>query len=434
MRSLRRKLTWADLSLRPPSALRIILLSSCIGRAAVAFLCVAAATAAQETAGGAGRPEDDMRESGILAEFEVERSGGALVIPVGVEPVRTFPARNITLQMLVDTGATATVFDTRHRVLLGEPTGKTRALTASGDIDVLQFTALTMHVGDLAIRPSGAMACLDMRSVARAVGVKIDGIVGMDFLRQTRVSVDFDLGKLRFCSTVSPQFGRAVPIYWGRGTQANAAFVRGSFPDGTTELFNIDSGSIGNFAGGLSERIYARLLRNKCCEPFAVVEGFTAATNIEHTIGTASRLTAGGYSHDDLMFVKHIHTGSSLGCGYLRRYSVAFDFPKSVMYLRPGKAFHDLDSHDLSGLDFVRGEGGSMFVVGAYPDTPASRAGLLRGDKFVAIDGQKTALMSRVAVLRLLGTEGRHVCLVHRRNTELEVVLHLRRPGKKEQE
>ncbi|HUY32939.1 MAG TPA: SUMF1/EgtB/PvdO family nonheme iron enzyme [Pirellulales bacterium] len=114
-----------------------------------------------------------------------------------------------------------------------------------------------------------------------------------------------------------------------------------------------------------------------------------------------------------------------LGLAYLSRYLVTFDFPNSVLYLRPGKVYSSPPLfYDLSGLELER-QGAATIVAQANRNGPGDAAGLREGDSILAIDGRDTRGMSLFAVERGLRLEGRHDLDTRRDGQERRVVLAL---------
>lgn len=129
----------------------------------------------------------------------VERSIAELETPVEVLdngvilPVRAvYGARRADTRMLLDTGASGTVF---HREALKSLNGSTyragQARVASGDtIDVHAINLDRIEIGPFKIKSARAMV---IDPIGRS---KHDGLLGMDFLRQVDYRIDFERNRI----------------------------------------------------------------------------------------------------------------------------------------------------------------------------------------------------------------------------------------------
>ncbi len=103
--------------------------------------------------------------------------------------------------------------------------------------------------------------------------------------------------------------------------------------------------------------------------------------------------------------------GANIGGNLLRRFNVTFDYYNGTMTLVPNGDFTMADAYERSGLFLIR-RAGSTVVVDSRAGTPAGKAGIVRGDQIVSIDGTPTSgmLLSDVRGL-LAGPAGTVVTL-----------------------
>lgn len=118
--------------------------------------------------------------------FTLAGSGGAaIVVPVHVNGTGPY-------QLVVDTGATYTCLDQKlvERLELPEPVGIVGfGATAGGTGSVSLHRMKTLTVGDVTAK--GLTACaLNLRNVQK-VGLDVDGLLGLNFLRSFKVTFDF---------------------------------------------------------------------------------------------------------------------------------------------------------------------------------------------------------------------------------------------------
>lgn len=95
----------------------------------------------------------------------------------------------------------------------------------------------------------------------------------------------------------------------------------------------------------------------------------------------------------------------TLGSGFLRRFTVAFDFEGRRMYLEPNARLSAPQAFDASGVGFRQVADG--YQVGmVLAESPAALAGMREGDRLVTIDGRLARDLTPVQLRDLLGRPG----------------------------
>ncbi|HET6275958.1 MAG TPA: aspartyl protease family protein [Candidatus Cybelea sp.] len=83
--------------------------------------------------------------------------------------------------------------------------------------------------------------------------------------------------------------------------------------------------------------------------------------------------------------------GANVGGNLLRRFTVTFDYYNGTMTLVPNGDLATPDSYERSGLFLIKH--GGILVIDSRPGTPAAKAGILKGDTIVSVDGTATSQM-----------------------------------------
>jgi hypothetical protein len=105
-----------------------------------------------------------------------------------------------------------------------------------------------------------------------------------------------------------------------------------------------------------------------------------------------------------------------IGTGFLRRFTVTFDFTRKQVWLEPNSRLREQQPFDASGLEFRRNADNAYAVVGVAPGSPGDNAGVHKGDVLLQVDerdvrditfGELKALLSRPGVTCTLKV-GRH--------------------------
>ncbi|CAN5696761.1 hypothetical protein BH23GEM6_BH23GEM6_18330 [soil metagenome] len=118
-------------------------------------------------------------------DFELSGPGGAaILVPVFVNGEGPF-------NFVLDTGATLVCLDerliTRLRVPVGTRTGVGAGIEGTGRIQLVGLDSV--RVGQA--HAENLIACILDLAHTQALGIEFDGLVGLNFLREFRVTLDF---------------------------------------------------------------------------------------------------------------------------------------------------------------------------------------------------------------------------------------------------
>ena len=317
----------------------------------------------------------------------------------------------------LDTGASFCAFDIIFTNLMGKPLQKGDMLTAGGLMASELFSPPEAFLAKLDLRTGGPVICVDLEGIRRATGRDIRGVLGMEFLKNYVVRIDFDSGKVQFRSWDGrdhPEWGAAVHLYQAeedRGVPSTKARLPGV---GNITLI-VDSGC--NGAVGLVTEVFGR-----ATDKVATSGGFTAtaAGTRETRLGRLGSLALGGFDHHGLLV--HEAIGNQIGLGLLSRHVVTFDFAGMKMYLQKGQAFGKPDESDMSGLHLWCIEG-RILVHSVDKDSRAQTAGI-RAEDVVLKVGDLSASATNLDDLRdlLKSGDGKEIQMTIKRGDEEKVV------------
>lgn len=112
-----------------------------------------------------------------------------IVVPVLVNDEGPF-------DFILDTGAGTMVVGEELAAKLTLPRGTSQeGHGATAPIEVVMTTLESLSIGDQQGAPLEA-AIMDLKPLRMRIGAEIDGIIGHNFLREFRVSVDYPRGRL----------------------------------------------------------------------------------------------------------------------------------------------------------------------------------------------------------------------------------------------
>jgi hypothetical protein len=342
--------------------------------------------------------------SKVLAEFDVAKYGDVLLLPVTLGDHR--------LQFLVSTNSTHTIFDSRLRAVLDRPVDDAFANTSEGRRKIETFQAPEARVGTLPLELPGQVLYYDLSFVRTTTGHSVDGVLGLDFLKQYTLQVDFDRGKLRFLSAAPPDLGLGRPLVYSR--DANLPQVSVNVPGVGTELFTVNLGSM--LRMGLERRTF-----NDLCERGRIRIVSEAKVKNEvgsvHTLRLAllPELTLGDARMKDLVVTDS--AVNVLGLDFLRRFHLTLDFPSRRAYFQPGERVGDAGHWNRNGLRCLS-QGGEVVVAIIDEGSPAREAGFALDDVIVRVNDQPIDSFTLLQLRMLLQQEGETVRMTVRRGTE----------------
>lgn len=298
------------------------------------------------------------------------------------------------VRLLVDTGGVnlLTPSAAKRLGIVGE--GKLAA-GGVGDqkVDLALAHAQEVRVGDAALAKP-VFYIIDLGDLPKVEGAAIDGLVGYEMFRRFGVEIDYANRRLVLSDPAkfAPPAGVvAVPFQ----LSDRIPIVTGTL-DGLPMRISVDTGSRASLT------LHAPFARDN-----HLVEKYRAAPEavMGWGVGGASRgrparfgtlqigdVSIDGIAGDMYLGDKGAFTSpdltANLGGGVLRRFDVAFDYAKKIMYLAPNAALlGQPDAYDRSGL-WLLGDGDAFKVVDVAADSAALKAGMQLNDRVLAIDGE----------------------------------------------
>lgn len=329
---------------------------------------------------------------------------------------------------IVDTGSLVSVIDAsyRDRLVASPWLGSTDNSLFETDMPVL-YRCPELSVGGIRADLQ-VIGCFDLGMMNRITGEQCDGILGMDFLQNHVVSMDFDRQTLSIGIRVpeDPTRGAArIPL---TRMANNGVGVPAVLNKTLSVVLLIDSGS--NSSVSLSKANWNKLgyPQAKTQRVFVAMIGSPAAESLRLRL---SEMQVASDVYPDLvcsLWPRDDAISGHLGLAFLRRHVATIDFPNEILYLRPGQHFRDEDETDMSGLHLLR-DGGRTFVYSVDEGSPAAIAGMKAGDVLVRLDGASvSAKRMRDIHQQLKANDGVQVTLELRRNGHpLRVVFQLRK-------
>jgi hypothetical protein len=355
-------------------------------------------------------PTPEIPSDLVLERFAVANNGDVLLIPVRIA--------NKDHLVVVDTGTTNTLFDTS--LPLGQPVGSVMADGAQKTTELTLYNPPAATAGKLPMHLFEPVAGMDMKSFRQISGHPVEGILGMDFLGNHVVQMDIAKGELVFLKSAPKNAGEELPISWEPG---DVPYITGQIPPEVPFRFVVDTGMGGLDSGDLGVFKTRSLTRKGKLKEIG-------KTLMETISGTNSRLTfqgtelkVGTFAVQSPIFSEsHGVSPDVLGRGFWSRFAVTFDFPKRKVYLRKSAGYGRPDRWNSTGLHLWK-KTNLIEVHSVDPDSPASRAGLMKGDVLIELEGMMADKTSLFALFEVLCKGGQMTCLVRRETQERRMIM-----------
>lgn len=330
-----------------------------------------------------------------LDRFPVEAYGNHLFVKVRVNG-------SAPLDFVLDTGASDCGIDRRRADELHIPLepleGQTGIGTGEGEPGIAMARNVTLGIGGVELSDRVVYA-VPFGELSAAAGRRIDGVIGADLFREYAVRIDyaaravelFDAAKYRYSGK-----GAILRLTFSDGRPLVAASVEFAGRRILAGRFIVDTGD------GSAIGLHTPFVRKHRLPPDGqpVLREITRgiAGTAPEVRSRARRFRLGPFAlRDPVVAFAQAEKGStadpsyegSIGGEVLRRFTVTFDYRHRRMILERTSSFDDPFDVDASGLDLgATGPELSTIVVARVSDgSPASSAGVLAGDRLVAVDG-----------------------------------------------
>ncbi len=347
----------------------------------------------------------------ILERFQVNTGGDALLVPVKIAGKERL--------FLVDTGSTITVID--ESVPVGAFLGVVPAKTPQGEAKVKLHSPPPASLASLPLRLD-VVACTDLTTIRDACGHPIEGILGMDFLSQFVVHIDFDRGELLLLKSVPKDAGEVFSLH---SSPRDILEIEAWTSRAQKLRLTVDTGYVALESGMIQSTASKLLVRNGDFQEIGSRSGATLSGTHEYPLLQGQRMTLGKFSIERPIFAESPGE-SRLGLGFWSRFVVTFDFPGNKVSLKKGQGFDRPDLYNRTGLRFVKRDG---FVLIDQVDlfSPASSAGIRTGDILLSLGTLQTHDTSLLELRKRLCQPGPLACSVRRGTQERRITINVPR-------
>lgn len=345
-------------------------------------------------------------------------TGAATTLPISVVNNHVYVS-NVTIDghgpytFVLDSGGDYIITPEVLAALHGTSAGGLQLQGVGGATEGSSFARVgSIAVGNAVVRNQYVLVLPIATGFGVAEGMRIDGMLGYQFLARFLTTIDYAGSKLALA--MPSTLPAAAP-----GAAAMQFFLDGTIPRINVNVGGVNVGTVtvsaevdtGNRAG--LELTAPFLAAHPAIAALAKtppgVTGFGVGGPSYARLGRIPWLQIGPYqlSNSIALFATSERGAladpfnpANLGGAILRRFTVTFDYAHQQLLLAKNAQFDTPFSYDRSGL-FLIDKNGEYTVLDVLAGTPAAAAGIAKGDAIVAINGAPATSQS-LAALRVL--------------------------------
>ncbi len=359
-----------------------------------------------------------LAKNTLVATIPFEMEGSYIVLDVRIN-------QSTKLKMILDTGLRNTIVTELHpndsldltpgelRDLLGLGSGKSFLAyeSAGNKIQIGKITLSNRVVYTFKE---------DLFNLSKQTGVKINGLLGVDFFRDYVVQIDYSKRRLRMYrheQFIAPKGYGVMPMTLQRQKMYihlsvletdsarqtikmlidTGAELTAWFETLTNKAVNIPEKSIrGRIGEGLSGEIngiFARV-QQLCIAEFCVkdpIVAFPDSAAISQIVRTSDR-------------------DGTIGGQLLNRFNLIIDTHNRKFYFKPNSSFKNPFTYNIAGVEVAHTSGflPQVEVIQVWKDSPAERAGIQVGDLISEINFQRLSEVSIAEVRHYFQTPSKN--------------------------
>ena len=255
----------------------------------------------------------------------------------------------------------------------------------------------------------------DYESLSSTYGIKIDGIMGLSFLRRYVVALDYDKMEMAVFEPGSYQYPEGGYLLKQHFSSIPKEVVEVNDNTDVRSQFYLDTGS------GLCLLMTDDFIEDsaifKTKRKFYAVNGLSFGGTVPMTLSVVKEIKLGPYSLRDVPVYKfkdhygvisYPDVSGVFGNDLMRRFNIVLNYPEHEIYIKPNKHYSDHFDYSYTGLGFAL-VNGAITVTDIISGSPAAKAGLKEGDIIIGVEtnfsndiqAYKTLLQNANAKLRV---------------------------------
>ena len=261
----------------------------------------------------------------------------------GAQPLILVPAfvnKKGPFEFILDTGAGTSLLSTELAQRLGIDEGESKeARGAGGKVQVILSQVKSLVIG-AAILEDIQIAITDLTGVGSALGTKIEGDIGYNFLKTFRVTIDYQTQVLRLTQgEESSQSPNMQKVKFKLASPAKPLILVSTYVNSQGPFqFAVDTGAS-------TTVISPEVAQELRIESVAISPMTAGGGNVKASAGRVASLAVGTATHEDVAVVVSDFlvslsgiVGAQLdgivGYNYLKNFTVTIDYPRDTLGLQ----------------------------------------------------------------------------------------------------
>jgi len=373
-----------------------------------------------------------------IGSIPFEMTGSFVIVKVRIND-------SSPLNLILDTGIRNTIITellSGDKISLNYSDVKDLMGLGSGErLGALASNYNTLKVGKLNIRQKTVYVLQeDIFNLSKRTGLKINGLIGVDFFQDYVVEIDYTARRIRFYESKdfqNPKGYGMLPMT----IEGQKMFTRLLVSDADSTKKNvkmlIDTGAELN--------AWFQTFKNKVIQipenNFSGTIGQGLNGEITGKFGRLPEIFLGDYSLKKLIvsfpdsatisdIVLNSDRDGTLGSQLLSRFNLYIDYPQKQFFFRPNENFKKHSTYNIAGIEitqiipFVP----QVEVWHVWDNSPASLAGVRIGDQIIEINGQKAFQYSIDEIRNVFETPSRRplILVINRDNKEITVEIDMK--------
>lgn len=348
-----------------------------------------------------------------------------------------------TMPMLLDTGDDIASMNSEYVAQLGlKPYAGTKTTGGGNTTDYLFATGATFTLPGAEVR-NQHVAMLDESGLEKALGTKLAGLLGFDFISRFVIEIDYQKHLMYLHDPKTWKYtgsGTIVPIIFDEGIPFTHATISAGDKKDLPAYFVIDFGAqetmtlTSPFAR--KNDLYNAASLAKVNRSAGLEKEFFAQQNVR---GKIDELDLDGLKIQNIPVNMSVNkTGAyaseefsgTIGQGIYKRYHVFLDYQRARLILEPTPAAAEpFKGRSTYGLGILAsGADWHTYTISSVRDnSPAAQDGFAKGDVITSLDGKSSANFTLGELRTALGDEGAsHQITVQRQGAEKKFDIRVR--------
>lgn len=271
---------------------------------------------------------------------------------------------------------------------------------------------------------AAAILKTDHFNLSNFVGIPIHGLLGYEFFSNLAVKLDFTDSTVTVYKSRNARVfrkGEKIPI----SIESHKPYLQAKvkLPNGTEQMCKL----VIDLGAGHPVSLENMIKKNGLPQKFVIANlGVGLAGPIFGFLSRIDEIDFGKYKvksvitsfpndYDEATLQNmSVQRDGNLGVGILKRFTVIFDYPDNVIYLKPNEYYRTPFEHDMSGIEYyAAGEGFKHLIISRVePGSAADEVGLEKDDEITSINFKPVSEMSLEEIDNILKSKNDRSLLI----------------------